>query len=75
MIFLFFGPIIYIVVMIIGTIVSAGSKHYEAPVDLSLKNGEEYKDAQHSTPEYPDIADQLDTRLTNVFRNPWKGIL
>lgn len=75
MIFLFFGPIIYIVVMIIGTIVSAGSKHYEAPVDLSLKDGEEYKDMQHPTSEYPDIADQLDTRLTNVFRNPWKGIL
>jgi len=74
MIFLFFGPIIYIIVMIIGTIVSAGSKHYEAP-DLSLKDGEEYKDVQHPAPEYPDIADQLDTRLTNVFRNPWKGIL
>ena len=25
--------------------------------------------------EYPDIADQFDSRITNVFRNPWKGIL
>jgi hypothetical protein len=25
--------------------------------------------------EYPDIADQLDGRLTNVFKDPMKGIL
>ena len=25
--------------------------------------------------EYPDIADQLDGRLTNIVKNPMKGIL
>lgn len=25
--------------------------------------------------DYPDIADQIDSRFTNIFRNPWKGIL
>jgi hypothetical protein len=33
-----------------------------------------YKFNQERT-DYPDIADQIDTRFTNIFRNPWKGIL
>jgi hypothetical protein len=74
MIFLFFGPIIYIVVMIIGTIVSAGSKHYETP-DLSLKDGKEYEHVHHPKPEYPEISEQLDDRLTNIVKNPFEGIL
>ena len=30
---------------------------------------------ERQLPDYPDIADQFDGRLTNVFKNPWKGIL
>ena len=33
-----------------------------------------YKFTQERT-DYPDIADQIDTRFTNIFRNPWEGIL
>jgi hypothetical protein len=36
-----------------------------------------------ATPQYPltfehndrSLADKLDTRITNIFRNPWEGIL
>lgn len=47
-------------------------------VDTHLPDGEEYKDKVGSPKDAdyrPDIADQFDSRLTNVFKNPWKGIL
>jgi hypothetical protein len=40
-----------------------------------MPDGEEYKFHKQPQTEYPDIADQLDGRLTNVFKNPMKGIL
>ncbi len=32
---------------------------------------------QQSQPQekWPSLAEQFDTRLTNIFRNPWEGIL
>lgn len=45
-------------------------------VDIHLPDGEEYKD-KVGTPERdrPSIAEQFDGRLTNIFKNPWEGIL
>lgn len=78
MIFLVLVPIISIAVYIIAGIAACGrrSRHYmEAP---HMPDGEEYKDMV-GTPKdadyRPDLADQLDGRLTNVVRNPMKGIL
>lgn len=47
-----------------------------ASIDVHLPDGEEYKD-KIGTPEKdrPSIAEQFDGRITNVFRNPWEGIL
>lgn len=55
----------------------AGSSSGPAPhYDTHLPDGEEYKD-KVGTPErdHPSIAEQFDSRITNVFRNPWDGIL
>ena len=45
-------------------------------INTHLPDGEEYKD-KVGTPErdHPSIAEQFDSRITNVFRNPWDGIL
>lgn len=44
--------------------------------DIHLPDGEEYKD-KVGTPERdrPSIAEQFDSRITNVFKNPMEGIL
>ncbi|MBO5922660.1 MAG: hypothetical protein J6Q48_09790 [Bacteroidaceae bacterium] len=45
-------------------------------INTHLPDGEEYKD-KVGTPQgdNPSIAEQFDGRITNVFRNPWEGIL
>jgi len=75
MILLFLGPILYIVAIVIGTIVSAGSHAGDPNVDFHLPDGKEYENIMHPKPDYPDISDQLDDRLTNIVKNPFEGIL
>ena len=76
---LLYLPMISIIVgFIVGFIVSC-HKNSNGPVphyDVHLPDGEEYKD-KIGTPErdHPSIAEQFDGRITNVFRNPWEGIL
>lgn len=76
--FLLYVPVIGVVLVIIGIMIALCSKREDKAA------GEEipvYPDVpsvmpeQKSSVDYPDLADQLDSRLTNVFRNPWKGIL
>lgn len=75
-------PVIEGVIIVIAIIVYAikPNKGVNSGVDISMHmpDGEEYKDKIGTNPnsDYrPDIADQFDGRLTNIFRNPWKGIL
>lgn len=60
------APVISGIVALISVLMGQGGS---APTpDDSYKFNRDYTD-------YPDIADQFDSRITNVFRNPWKGIL
>lgn len=45
-------------------------------INTHLPDGEEYKD-KVGTPQgdNPTIAEQFDSRITNVFKNPMEGIL
>lgn len=82
MLFLLIVPVISAVLIVIGSIASICGlgKHTKSynigPMDYKLPDGEEYKDKLGTPPtDYPDIADQLDSRITNVFTNPMKGVL
>lgn len=75
--FLLLTPVIGVVLIIIGIMIALCSNHE----DKAAGQIQVYPDVppvmpeQKSSIDYPDLADQLDGRLTNVFRNPWKGIL
>lgn len=82
MMFLIVAPIISAVLIIIGSIASicgVGKYNrgcYTGPMDYKLPDGEEYKDKLGTPPsDNPTIAEQLDGRLTNVFKDPMEGIL
>ena len=68
-----------ILIAIIGSLFQKDSYHISGagtPTNVHLPDGEEYKD-KVGTPQQnnPTIAEQFDGRITNVFRNPWEGIL
>lgn len=72
-------PIINIVLtIVVAAIYSAinGSGPHE-PVHMNLTPDDPPRPVETlpQQREYPDLADQLDGRLTNVFKDPMKGIL
>lgn len=80
-IWIVFVPILNIIIPIVVCIIhafrhpnqeSGGSASYET----RFPDGEEYKD-KVGTPERdnPPLWTKVDGRLTNVFKNPWEGIL
>ena len=76
-IFLLIAPVINIIILIIIACCNAdknqGSYGGDGPIimspeDHSAPAGDGYKDDL-------DIADMIDGRLTNITKNPWKGVL
>lgn len=76
--FLLIFPIIYaigILVVIVAVLYSKRSTGNSAPIDCSLPDGKEYGQPGISNRDNPTIAEQFDSRITNVFKNPAEGIL
>lgn len=72
--FLLYAPIISIVIgIIVGLCVSSSSRGSKPDWDPRLPDGENKMKKEY--PKNPSIASQIDGRLTNVFTNPWEGIL
>lgn len=65
--------VIMVTAPIVSGIVALISVYRGQDASTPMPN-DSYKFNQERT-DYPDIADQIDTRFTNIFRNPWKGIL
>lgn len=65
--------VIMVAAPIVSGIVALISVYRGQDASAPMPN-DSYKFNQERT-DYPDIADQIDTRFTNIFRNPWKGIL
>lgn len=65
--------VIMVAAPIVSGIVALISVYKGHDVSAPMPN-DSYKFNQERT-DYPDIADQFDSRFTNIFRNPWKGIL
>ena len=74
--FLLLVPAINLFILIAILLVQGEKKEHHTdvnPIIMSPENhsapaGEGYKDTS-------DLADKFDGRLTNVFTNPWKGVL
>ena len=74
--FLLLVPAINLFILIVVRLAQGERKGHHTdvnPIIMSPENhsapaGEGYKDTS-------DIADKIDGRLTNVFTNPWKGVL
>lgn len=76
--FLLVFPVIYAVgmlVVIVAVLCSKKSTGSSTPIDCSLPDGKEYGQPGISSRDNPTIAEQYDTRITNVFKNPMEGIL
>lgn len=75
--FLIAAPIINLFILIIAACCGEGRSSYSSDVTPTVMSPE-----NHSAPvtsegykDDRDIADMFDTRLTNITKNPWKGIL
>ena len=65
-----------ILIAIIAACCSKRTKRYDTePVDMTLPDGKEYGQPGISSRDNPTIAQQYDTRITNIFKNPMEGIL
>lgn len=76
--FLLVFPVIYavgILVVIVAVLCSKKGTGNSTPVDCSLPDGKEYGQPGISNRDNPTIAEQFDSRITNVFKNPMEGIL
>lgn len=78
--FLLVFPVIYAVGMLVVIVAVLCSKKSTStgsstPIDCSLPDGKEYGQPGISNRDNPTIAEQYDTRITNVFKNPMEGIL
>lgn len=78
--FLLIFPVIYAVGMLVVIVAVLCSKKStgtgsSTPIDCSLPDGKEYGQPGISNRDNPTIAEQYDTRITNVFKNPMEGIL
>jgi hypothetical protein len=77
-IFLVAVPVINIVIIAICCVVSAAKHEDRRPTSYTPTVVPEDPPRPVETiqkQEYPDIADQFDGRLTNIVKNPMKGIL
>ena len=75
--FLVLVPVINIVAIVIGAIISAFSHSttsHSVPFN-EMPDGEKYANLPKRQEEWPSLAEQMDGRLTNVFKNPYEGIL
>ena len=76
--FLVAVPVINIVIIAICCIISAakrGNKRPTSYVPTVTPDDPPRPVETIQKQEYPDIADQFDGRLTNIVKNPMKGIL
>lgn len=62
------------VLRIILALMAAGSSSYDYTPPAPSQDVHVHIHESEQT-QYPDIADQLDGRLTNIVKNPMKGIL
>lgn len=76
MIFLVLIPTINIIIWIIAIIVTHKSGERLNVTETYFPDGKEYEETYSKLPpEYDSLASKVDTRLTNIFRNPWEDIL
>ena len=72
-------PVINIVIFIVACAISAmrhGDKRYtHYTPTMTTDNPPTPVETYTMQHEYPDISDQLDGRLTNIVKNPMKGVL
>ena len=76
--FLLVVPVITVAIIMISCIVSAimhKNKRYTSYTPAVIPEDPPRPVEVIRKQEYPDIADQFDGRLTNIVRNPMKGIL
>lgn len=77
--FLLYAPVIIsvaVVIMIIIVLCCGRSSSSSSSTRIELPDGSKYADKMGTQKgDWPDLADQLDGRITNVFTNPKKGIL
>lgn len=73
-------PIIDIIIIVVAVVISAVFKGSSGPSGsitprVTPDNPPTPVETYTTQHDNPDIADQFDGRLTNVFKNPMKGIL
>ena len=74
--FLVGAPVFGAILFIVGVIVSCCSKQRGTGINVQpTPDVPAVTPAREPSIEYPDIADQLDGRLTNIVKDPMKGIL
>lgn len=77
--FLLYAPVIISVAVVIAIIIAlccGSSSASSSSTHIELPDGSKYADKVGTQKgDWPDLADQLDGRITNVFTNPKKGIL
>ena len=70
------GMGLFVIILCIAALAKGtptGTMNYEAP---HLPDGEEYTNKHSEIPHYDGtLADKVDTRFTNIVKNPWEGIL
>ena len=78
MLLLFFSPVWVPVVLSIIVLIFKIPGKYSSSINSTcpkVSEGTDYK--KHEDPVIPNksIAEKIDLRMTNVFRNPWENIL
>lgn len=63
------------ILIVIVAVLCGKRKGGSDPVDLTMPDGKEYGQPGISSRDNPTIAQQYDTRITNIFKNPMEGIL
>ncbi len=77
--FLLYAPVIIsiaVLVVIVIVLCSERSTSDASSTRIELPDGSKYADKMGTQKgDWPDLADQLDGRITNIFTNPKKGVL
>lgn len=63
------------ILIVIVAVLCGRRKGGAEPIDLTMPDGKEYGQPGISSRDNPTIAQQYDTRITNIFKNPMEGIL